>query len=87
LVEEQPIILGKLVQARSLKTAMLFSNPSYLFKKEVRKSKDVVFSISDLKPFLFQILGLLEFLIRSLKYRISFTSSMTHDISFDGYEE
>ncbi|MEM6807267.1 MAG: ATP-grasp domain-containing protein, partial [Bacteroidota bacterium] len=87
LVEEQPIILGKQVQARSLKTAMLFSNPSYLFKKEVGKSKDVVFSIIDLKPFFFQILGLLEFLTRSLKYRISFTSSMTHDISYDGCEE
>lgn len=87
LLEDQPIILRDRVKACSLKSAMLFSNPLYLFKKEVVQSKDVVFSIRDPKPFLFQILGLLEFLMRSLKHRISFTQSMTFDISFDGCED
>ena len=87
LLKDRAIILKSPAKARSLKTAMLFSNPLYLFKKEVRQSKDVVFSVSDLKPFFYQMLGLLEFLIRCLKHRISFTQSMTHDISFDGCED
>jgi len=87
LLEEKQIILSKQAQAFSLKTAILFSRPLHLFKKEVRQSKDVVYSLNDPKAFFFQILGLLEFLYRTLRYGISFTQSMTHDISFDGCED
>lgn len=84
IIDEEPHILTDQQRARSLKTAILFSNPFYFTRKEVRRSKDAVFSLEDPKAFFFQILGLLEFLYRSLRFNISFTQSMTYDIAFDG---
>lgn len=73
-------------QAYALKFAILFSNPFHLFRKEVRKSKEVVFSWKDPLPFLLQSLGLFEFLCRSIKHKITFTQSMTYDIAYNGCE-
>ena len=78
--------LRKPKQAYALKSAIFFSNPFHLFRKEVRQSKEVVFSWKDPLPFLMQIFGLLEFLFISIKYKITFTQSMTYDIAYNGCE-
>ncbi|MEM6804699.1 MAG: ATP-grasp domain-containing protein [Bacteroidota bacterium] len=79
-------ILRNPQQAYALKSAIFFSNPFHLFRKDVRQSKEVVFSWKDPFPFLMQIFGLLEFLTTSFREKITLTQSMTYGIAYNGRE-
>jgi len=68
----------------SIKYAIALYKFGSLFKYKIRKSKDVIFSWSDLLPFVLQTLSLYEISFIKFKNRISLIEATTHDIEWNG---
>jgi hypothetical protein len=50
------------------------------------KTKDVIFSIDDIRPFFTQILSVFEMMYRAVKYKKSLLGATSFDIEWNGDE-
>lgn len=64
--------------------AMLLKHPLSYFNKNVRQARDVIFSVTDLMPFLAQVLSVLEITRIALIKRIPWLLATTQDIEWNG---
>ncbi len=70
-----------------LTSLMLLTHPFKFFKKDVRMSKDVLFSLKDPLPALAQILSFLEFVFIKLSKGVSLIEATTYDIEWNGDDD
>ncbi len=67
-----------------IKYAMILLHPWSFLTRRVWQSKDIVFSLSDPKPFLLQFLTLIEITFIKLSKKISWLEATTSDIEWNG---
>ncbi|MEY3499537.1 MAG: hypothetical protein RL308_1206 [Bacteroidota bacterium] len=70
-------------QEFSIKYVMFFLHFIPFFKKRVWKSKDIIFQWNDLKPFIFQILSLIEITYIKFTKRVSWLEATTFNIEWN----
>lgn len=69
---------------KAIKLAILLEYPLAFLDKKYRKSKDVIFKLSDPLPFFGQFLSVAEIFYLKYRKRISMADVMTYDIEFNG---
>ena len=76
--------------SRQITTAMLMygwrsHQPGFLeFLKRIFFTKDIIFSIKDLKPFLFQPILYIFYFLKSFKHKFNLPKMFTHDVDWNG---
>lgn len=82
-LENQSIILTE-QKEYAIKYALLLLYPLSFLKKRTLKSKDVIFDIGDILPFLLQFLSLFEITFIKFRKKITWLEATTGDIEWNG---
>ncbi|GAA3517182.1 ATP-grasp domain-containing protein [Aquimarina addita] len=74
-------------KSSAIKYGIAVYKPFIFFRKEIRNSRDVIYSASDIKPFMLQLISILELFYVMVTKRVSFLKATTYDIEWnnDGY--